>query len=202
MPQRNKFVALHKTICYILPQVPADDTQNSLPMTLLYKHMNWDTTMNDQVKMMNEQFAKQTEEMMNAVKDIKVPENFQAVTEEGIAKTREAYVKVSSAAKDTTKAMENFSDAAQKNAKKMTDKVVSNLETNTNAVFKAAAAVAKAQSLPEAAKLHTDFMQKQIAIANAQTKELYEMTAKLAKKNTDAFQASTTKTMEQLKKTA
>ena len=44
---------------------------------------------------MNEQFTKQAEEIMNAVKDIKMPENIQAVTEEGIAKTREAYDKVS-----------------------------------------------------------------------------------------------------------
>ena len=158
--------------------------------------------MNDQVKMINDQFAKQTEEMLNAVKDIKVPENIQAATEEGIAKTREAYEKVSDAAKDTTKAVEEFSDVAQKNAKKVTDKIVSNMESNTNAMFKAAASFAKAQSLPEAAKLHTDFMQKQIAVANAQTKELYEMTARLAKKNTDALQASASKTMEQLKKSA
>jgi len=158
--------------------------------------------MNDQVKMMNEQFTKQTEDMMKAMKDIKVPENFQVVTEEGITKTREAFEKVSVAAKDSTKAVEDFSDVATKNAKKVTDKMVSNFEGNTQAVFKAAAAVAKAQSLPEAAKLHTDFFQKQIAIANAQSKELFEMTTKLAKKNADTFQASATKTMDQLKKTA
>lgn len=158
--------------------------------------------MNDQVKMMNDQLTKQTEEMMKAMKDIKLPENFQAVTEESIAKTREAYEKVAVATKDSTKAVEELNTVAQKNVKQVTDKLVSNLESNTQAAFKAAAAVAKAKSLPEAAKLHTDFMQKQIALASAQTKEIFEMSTKLAKKNADVFQASTSKTMEKLKKTA
>ena len=158
--------------------------------------------MNDQVKMMNEQFTKQAEEMMKAVKDIKVPENFQAVTEENIAKTRDVYQKISVAAKDTNKAVEELSDVAHKNAKKVTDKMVSNFEGNTQAVFKAAAAVAKAQSLPEAAKLHTDFIQKQFALASEQTKEIFEMTSKLAQKNADILKSSATKTMGQMKKSA
>ena len=158
--------------------------------------------MNDQVKIMNEQFTKQAEEMMKAVKDIKVPENFKAVTEENIAKTRDVYQKISVAAKDTNKAVEEFSDVAQKNAKKVTDKMVSNFEGNTQAVFKAAAAVAKAQSLPEAAKLHTDFIQKQFALASEQTKELFEMTSKLTQKNADILKSSATKTMGQMKKSA
>ncbi len=158
--------------------------------------------MNDQVKNINDQFAKQAEEMMKALKDVKMPENIQAATEENITKTREVYEKASVVAKDTGKAIEGLSDTAQKGAKQISDKIMTNIEGNTEAAFKAAAAVAKARSLPEAAKLNTDFFQQQIAIANEQSKELYEMASKLAKKNADAWNSTAAKTFEQLKKTA
>jgi len=158
--------------------------------------------MNDQVKAINDQFAKQAEEMMKAMKDVKLPGNMAATTEENITKTREVYEKVTVVAKDTGKAIEGISDTAQKGAKKISDKIMTNLEDNTEAVFKAAAAVAKAKSLPEAAKLHTDFFQQQFAIANAQTKELFEMTSKLAKKNAEAWNSTAANTMDQLKKSA
>ena len=158
--------------------------------------------MNDQVKIMNDQIAKQAEEMMKAMKDVKLPENMQVVTEENISKTREAYEKATIVAKDTGKAMEDISESATKGAKKISDKILTNIEGHTDAAFKAATAVAKAKSLPEAAKLNTDFFQKQFAVVNAQTKELYELTSKLAKKNADAWNTTASKTMDQLKKTA
>ena len=49
---------------------------------------------------MNEQFTRQAQDMFNAAKDARIPENLQAMAEDGVQKSREAYYKMSAAAKD------------------------------------------------------------------------------------------------------
>ena len=51
-----------------------------------------------------DQFTRQAQDMFNAAKEARIPENVQAIAEEGVAKTREAYSKISAVAKDNAKA--------------------------------------------------------------------------------------------------
>ena len=63
-----------------------------------------------------------------------------------------------------------------------------------------AQAMVRAKSIPEAGRLQADFMQKQFAIAAAQTKELFELSTKIAQQTFGSFSAAATKSFEQLKK--
>ena len=149
---------------------------------------------------MNEQFTRQAQDMFRAAQDAKIPEQFQAIAEDGVAKTREAYQKIQSATKDNAKVVEEFVLAAQAGAKAIGDKVIENTTANTEAVFDAAQAIARARSLPEFARLQADFMQQQMAVASSQTKELFEISQRLTRQTMESVNAAATRSFETLKR--
>jgi phasin len=151
---------------------------------------------------MNEHFTRQAQELFNAAKDVRIPDNLQAFAEESVTKTREAYQKINTAAKDGAKVLEEVLLTAQAGAKALGEKVINNASANTEAVFDAAQAIARARTLPEAARLQADFVQQQFAVASSQTKELFELSAKVAKQTFDTINAASTKGFQQLRKTA
>ena len=129
---------------------------------------------------MNEQFTRQAQDMFNAAKDAKIPENFQSIAEDTVAKTRDAFQQFNGAAQDNVKAVEDVMLAAQAGAKAIGEKIIHNTAINTEAAFDAAQAIARADTVPEAARLQANFMQQQMAIAGAQSKELFELSTKIA----------------------
>lgn len=145
-------------------------------------------------------FTKQAQEMFAAAKDARIPENMQAFAEESVAKTREAYTKMSLVARDNAKIMEDVMLAAHAGTKALGEKVFHNTTVNTEALFEAAENIARAKTLPEAARLQADFMQQQFAAATAQTKELFELSTKFAKQSFESMNSAATKTMEKVKK--
>ncbi|MGE8940299.1 phasin family protein [Leptospira interrogans] len=151
---------------------------------------------------MNEQFTRQAQEIFNAAKDARIPENVQAFAEESVAKTRDAYQKFNTAAKDNAKVMEEVMLSAHAGARALGEKIMTNTAANTEAVFDAAQALARARTLPEAARLQADFVQQQMAAASAQTKELFELSTRVARQTFESMNAATTKTFEQFKKSA
>ncbi|MDX2287514.1 MAG: phasin family protein [Hyphomicrobiaceae bacterium] len=151
---------------------------------------------------MNEQFTRQAQDMFAAAKDARIPENFQAFAEDSVAKTRDAYAKMTTAAQDNAKAMEEIMLAAQAGAKAIGDRMIHNAAVNTEAVFDAAQAIARAKTLPEAARLQANFMQQQMAVAGAQTKELFELSTKVARQTFETMNSAATKSFEQMKKQA
>jgi phasin len=151
---------------------------------------------------MNEQFTRQAQEMFNAAKDGRIPDNIQAMAEDNVAKAREAYQKMNSAAKDGAKVVEDVFSSAQASVKTIGEKVLHNTVANTEAAFDAAQAIARARSLPEAARLQADFMQQQFAAAGAQTKELFELSTKMMKQTFETINTAATKTLDQVKRSA
>ncbi len=150
--------------------------------------------------MSNDQFTRQAQDMFNAAKEARIPENVAHVAEEAVAKTREAYQKLAVAAKDNAKVVEDVVLAAQAGAKAFGEKVIHNTTVNTEAAFDAAQAIVRAKTLPEAARLQADFVQQQFAVAGAQTKELFELSTKIAKQTFEQVNAAATKSFEQMKK--
>ncbi len=148
---------------------------------------------------MNDQFTRQAQDMFAAAKDARIPENFQVMAEEGVAKSREAYQKLNEVTQDSAKASEEIMLAAQAGAKAIGEKIVHNTAVNTEAAFDAAQAIARAKTLPEAARLQANFFQQQFAIAGAQTKELFELSTKVAKQTFETLNTATTKNFEQFK---
>jgi phasin len=149
---------------------------------------------------MNEQFTRQAQDMFNAAKDARIPENVQAFAEESVAKTREAYVKMTAVAQDGAKVVEEVMLASQAGAKAIGEKVLHNTTMNAEAAFEAAQAVARARTMPELFRLQADFMQQQMAIASAQTKELFDLSSKVARQTLETVNAAAAKSFEQIKK--
>lgn len=151
---------------------------------------------------MNDQFTRQAEQFFNAAKDVRMPENMQAMVADGVAKTREVYEKASVVAKDQAKAAEEMMLAGQAGAKTIGSKMLENTSVNAQACFDAAQAIARARSLPEAMRLQAEFMQKQFALAGAQTKELFELSSRVAQQTLETANIATVKGFEQMKKGA
>jgi hypothetical protein len=151
---------------------------------------------------MNEDFVRRTSEMFGAAWNTRIPDNLQDFAEERVAKTREAYRKINTVAKEASQALEEVVLAAQTGAKALGEKVMTDASKNMESAFDAAQAIARARTLPEIARLQEDVMQQQLAVANAQTKELFELSAKIAQQTLETVTASATKTLELLRKTA
>lgn len=149
---------------------------------------------------MNEQFTKQTQAMFEAAKDVKIPEGFQTFAQDTIVKSREAYEKMNGAAQENAKAFEDVMLAGQAGAKTLSEKMMRNATANTEAVFEAAQAMARARSIPELFRLQSDFVQQQAAATSSQTKEMFELASKIMKQTFDSMNSAAAKSLDTLKK--
>jgi len=156
--------------------------------------------MNEQFTRQAQEFSRQAQEMFNAAKDTRIPENVQELAAQSVVKTRETYDKMRALATDGGKVLEDVMLSAQAGARAIGAKVLDNTVTNTDAVFDAALAIARAGTFPEAARLQANFMQQQLVIASEQAKELLELSTKVARQTFDSLNTATTKSFEQLKK--
>lgn len=149
---------------------------------------------------MNDQFTRQAEQFFSAAKDARIPENVQAFAVEGVAKSREAFEKLATVAADQAKSAEHLVLASHAGAKTISTKLIDNTVKNAAAAFDAAEALAKARSLPEAFQLQAAFMQQQFAIAGAQTKELFDLSTRIAQQTFETMNTAAAKSFEQVKK--
>ena len=145
-------------------------------------------------------FTRQTQEFFSAAKEARIPDQVQAIAEDSVSKARETYGKFNTVAKDNAKVLEDVFAAAQAGAKSIGDKVLKNTETNTEAAFDAAQALARAKTLPEFLRLQTQFVQQQMTTAGAQSKELFELSTKVAQQTFESLNSAASKTFEQMKK--
>ena len=149
---------------------------------------------------MTDQFTRQAQEIFAAAKEARIPENVQAIVENSVAKTREAYSTMNSAAKDGVKVLEDVMVAAHAGAKTIGEKILRNTEANAEAAFDAARAISRAGTLPEVIRLQTSFLQNQFAVASAQTKGLFELSTKVAQQTFETMNSAATRTFEQIRK--
>jgi hypothetical protein len=147
-----------------------------------------------------EDFARQAQDMFAAAKDARIPENLQHFAEESVSKTREIFHKFNASAKDSAKVLEDVVLASTAGNKAIGEKMFQNTITNTESMFDAASAMAKAKTLPEAAQIQAKFFQQQMTIAGTQTKELFELSTKVAKQTFESMNQAATKSFEQMKK--
>lgn len=151
---------------------------------------------------MNEQFTRQAQEMFNMGKSAQIPENLQQIAEDGVQKTREVYERMNDAVKDSAKVFEEMLLASHAGYKAIGEKMLHNTTVNTESVFDAAQAIARAKTLPEAARLQADFFQQQMAVASAQSKELMELSQKVSQQTFESLNLAATKSFEAAKKGA
>jgi len=149
---------------------------------------------------MSDPFTRQAQDMLSAAREARIPETVQAMAEDGIHKARDAYSKINSVAKDGVKVLEDVMVAAHAGAKSIGDKMLRNTETNAEAAFVAAEAIARAKTVPEVVRLQTSYVQQQLAAAGAQSKELFELSAKVAQQTFESMNTAASKAFEQIKK--
>ena len=145
MPRRTKHIALHHRL-HIYTHAPSQASPQPA---------------NRWIAPVNQQFGKQAfDQAEKLFKDARVPENVQAIAQQGVAASKEFYAKTAAAAQDGAKVMTEIADTAWGSTKLLNEKIVQNLTANAEAAFTAAQAMATAKSLPEIAKLQGEFMQK------------------------------------------
>ena len=145
-------------------------------------------------------FARQAQDMFAAAKDAKIPENLQHFAEESVSKTREVFHKFNATAKDSAKVVEEMVLASTAGNKAISEKLFQNTVSNTEAAFDAAQAMSRAKTLPEAAQIQAKYLPQQMTIAGTQTKELFELSTKVAKQAFETMNQAATKSFEQMKK--
>ena len=138
---------------------------------------------------LSEQFTLQTEEFFAASGAAR---NVQPFIEDGVAKSREAYLKLNSAAKDSLRAFDDAMSCAYAGARTISEKVLLNTEANAEAAFDAAQLISRAKTFPEVVSLQSSFLQKQVADASTQTKEYYELSTKVAQQMFEAMSSAFT----------
>ncbi|MBN9261009.1 MAG: phasin [Alphaproteobacteria bacterium 64-6] len=149
---------------------------------------------------MNEQFTRQAEQFMDAAKAAKIPENIQALAQEGVSRSKEAFDTLSAAAKDQVKVAEELALTTQAGFKSISHKIMDNTVVNTEAAFEAARAIARANTVPEALRLQAEFVQRQFTVASEQTKELFELSTRFATQAFESASEATAKSVEKARK--
>ena len=145
----------------------------------------------------NQQFGKQAfDQAEKLFKDARVPENVQAIAQQGVAASKEFYAKTAAAAQDGAKVMTEIADTAWGSTKMLNEKLVQNLTANAEAAFTAAQAMATAKSLPELAKLQGEFVQKFAAQASEQTKEFFDLSTRATQHLFEKAQAAASKSFK------
>jgi phasin family protein len=129
---------------------------------------------------MTTQYERQAAAILNASQLSHLPEHVQAAAHNGLVQTREA----------TLKSIELV--------KTLAEKALDNTLANTEAVFDAAQAIARAKDMNEAAQLQAKFLQAQFAKASEQGKEFYELWAKSTQQTFGALKTFATKSFTQI----
>jgi phasin family protein len=76
------------------------------------------------------------------------------------------------------------------------DKILQNVAANTEAMFDAAQAIAKAGSVPEAMKLQGQFLQQLVATSSTQAKEFYDLSTRATQHLVETVQAAAGKSIK------
>ena len=143
---------------------------------------------------MNQQFGKQAiDQAEKLFKDAHVPENMQAMAQQGVVATQEMYAKAAAAVQDGSKAFTEIADTAWGSSKMLNEKVMKNVTTSFETAFEAAHKIATAKSLPEIMKLQSAYFQTFVAQVTEQTKEFVDLSTRATQHVFEKAQAATTK---------
>lgn len=149
---------------------------------------------------MNDHFSRHAGDIFNTVKDMRLPAAMQELLESNVAKTRAAFDQFSAVSTDSRRNLDEAAVTAQVGVKAISQKVLDNTAANTAVMFDAAQAMARAKTIPDAARLQADFVQQQLVTATQQTKDLFDLYAHVSKQTFDSLTAATTKTFDQFQK--
>jgi hypothetical protein len=147
---------------------------------------------------MNQPFGQQAfDQAEKFFKDARIPENVQAMAQQSVAATQDIYTKAALAAQDGTKAITEIADTVWGSAKMLNEKFVQNVTANFEAAFTVAHSMATAKSLPEIAKIQSDYLQQIATQATKQAKEFFDLSTRATQHVFEKAQDATTKSFRQ-----
>ena len=122
-----------------------------------------------------------------------VPEQMRAFAEKGVSQARESYTKFKDAAETHNSTIEAVFTTATKGATDYSAKLLDMVKANTTAAFDLAQELVSAKSLPQAMELWSAHAKKQVETLTAQTKELAELTQKIATETAEPIKTGAAK---------
>jgi phasin len=134
-----------------------------------------------------------TDPFSASVIPFEVPEQMRAFAEKGVSQARENYTKFKDAAESHNSTIEAVFTTATKGATDYSAKLLDIVKTKTAATFDFAQEMVSAKSVPQAMELWSAHAKKQVEILTAQTKELAELTQKIATETAEPIKAGAAK---------
>jgi phasin len=125
--------------------------------------------------------------------NFQVPEQMRAFAEKGVSQARESYIRLKDAAETQNDAIEAALSSVSKGAGDYSAKLLDIVKTNTEASFDFAQSLVGAKTVPEALELWTSHARKGVETVTAQTKELVELSQKVATDSVEPIKASASK---------
>lgn len=125
-----------------------------------------------------------------------VPNGIQDMAQDGVARSRDLYRGTMAAAQGGAKVFAEVAETTWGSAKLLNDKIIQNMTANTEAAFTAAEAIARARSVPEAAKLQSEFMQLWFAATGEQLKEFVDLSTRVAQHVLETMQDAANRSMK------
>jgi phasin len=134
-----------------------------------------------------------TDPFSASVIPFEVPEQVRAFAEKGVSQARESYTKFKDAAETHNSTIEAVFTTATKGATDYSAKLLDIVKTNTNATFDFAQELVGAKSLSQAMELWTSQIRKQVETFTAQSKELAELSQKIATETVEPIKTGASK---------
>ena len=137
--------------------------------------------------------ANSTDPFSASVIPFEVPEQVRAFAEKGVSQARESYTKFKDAAETHNSTIEAVFTTATKGATTYSAKLLDIVKANTNATFDFAQELVGAKSPSQAMELWSSHARKTVETFTAQTKELAELTQKIAAETAEPIKTSASK---------
>lgn len=126
----------------------------------------------------------------SSVVPFEVPEHVRALAEKGVAQARDNYAKFKDVAESNNSSIEAVFATATKGANEYTAKVMDIVKANTHASFDFAQELAGVKSPAQLMEVWTSHARKQVETMTAQTRELAELTKKIATETAEPVKAA------------
>ena len=137
--------------------------------------------------------AESTDPFSSSVIPFQVPEQVRAFAEKGVSQAREGYAKFKDAAETHNGTVEAVFSTVTKGATEYSAKLMEIMKANTGASLDFAQELVSVKTLPQALELWSSHAKKQVETFTAQTKELAELTQKIAAETAEPIKTGASK---------
>lgn len=137
--------------------------------------------------------ANPTDPFSSSVIPFQLPEQVRAFAEKGVSQARENYSKLKDAAETHNGTIEAVFTSATKGATEYSAKLLDIVKANTAASFDLAQGLVGAKTVSDALEVWTAHARQQVETVTAQTKELVELTRKVAAETAEPIKTNASK---------